>query len=32
MDTGLSKKDAVKQVALQLGLPKNELYQAALQI
>ncbi len=29
---GMSKKDAVKQVAVQLGMSKNELYQAALNV
>lgn len=29
---GLSKKDAVKQVATQTGLPKNALYEAALRL
>lgn len=30
MDAGVSGKDAVKQVALETGLPKNTLYAAAL--
>lgn len=31
MEKGLSKKDAVKLVAKQTGLPRNALYEAALQ-
>ena len=31
MENGLSKKDAVKLVAKQTGLPRNALYEAALQ-
>ncbi len=31
MDEGLSRKDAVKQAAKELGLPKNVVYDAALQ-
>ena len=30
MEQGLSRKDAVKQVSARTGLPKNELYNAAL--
>ena len=30
MDTGMSRKDAVKQAALELDLPKNVVYDAAL--
>ena len=32
MDTGLSRKDAVKQAAQELNLPKNVVYDAALNI
>ena len=32
MDAGLSRKDAVKQTAQELGLPRNQVYEAALQI
>ncbi len=32
MDEGLSRKDAVKQTARELGLPKNAVYDAALHI
>ena len=31
LEKGLSKKDAVKLVAKQTGLPRNALYEAALQ-
>ena len=31
METGLSRKDAVKQAAKELGLPKNVVYDAALE-
>ena len=31
MEKGFSKKDAVKLVAKQTGLPRNALYEAALQ-
>ena len=30
MDEGLSRKDAVKQTARELNLPKNAVYDAAL--
>ena len=30
MESGLSRKDAVRQAAQELGLPKNEVYDAAL--
>ncbi len=30
MDTGMSRKDAVKQTAQELNLPKNTVYEAAL--
>lgn len=30
MEAGLSRKDAVKQTAQELGLPKNAVYAAAL--
>jgi 16S rRNA (cytidine1402-2'-O)-methyltransferase len=32
MEEGMSKKDAVRQAAKELGLPKNTLYDAALRI
>ena len=32
MEAGLSRKDAIKQAAAQLGLPKNVVYDAALNI
>ena len=32
MDTGLSRKDAIKQTAKELDLPKNVVYDAALQL
>ena len=32
METGLSRKDAVKQTAKELDLPKNAVYEAALKI
>ena len=32
MEEGLSRKDAVKQTALELNLPKNVVYDAALQV
>ena len=32
MDSGMSRKDAVKQTALELDLPKNAVYEAALNI
>ena len=32
METGMSRKDAVKQTAKELNLPKNVVYEAALQI
>ena len=32
MDAGLSRKDAVKQTAQELGLPRNQVYEASLQI
>ena len=32
IDQGMSKKDAVKQIAAQLSISKNELYQAALNL
>ena len=32
MNAGLSRKDAVKQTAQELGLPRNQVYEAALQI
>ena len=32
MDAGLSRKDAVKQTAQELGLPRNQVYETALQI
>ena len=32
METGMSRKDAVKQTAKELNLPKNVVYDAALQI
>ena len=32
MEEGLSRKDAVKQTALELDLPKNVVYDAALQV
>ncbi len=32
MEEGLSRKDAIKQAAAQLGLPKNVVYDAALNI
>ena len=32
MEAGLSRKDAIKQAATQLGLPKNVVYDAALNI
>ena len=31
MEGGLSRKDAVKQTAQELGLPKNTVYAAALE-
>lgn len=31
METGLSRKDAVRQAAQELNLPKNEIYDAALE-
>jgi 16S rRNA (cytidine1402-2'-O)-methyltransferase len=31
MEQGLSRKDAIKQTAKELGLPKNVVYDAALQ-
>jgi 16S rRNA (cytidine1402-2'-O)-methyltransferase len=30
LDLGMDKKDAVKQVAKDRGIPKNEVYQQAL--
>ena len=30
MDSGMSRKDAVRQAAKELGLPKNTVYEAAL--
>ena len=30
MEGGMSRKDAIKQTALELGLPKNVVYDAAL--
>jgi 16S rRNA (cytidine1402-2'-O)-methyltransferase len=32
MDTGISRKDAIKQTAKELNLPKNVVYDAALTI
>ena len=32
MDTGISRKDAIKQTAKELNLPKNVVYDAALQL
>jgi 16S rRNA (cytidine1402-2'-O)-methyltransferase len=32
MDTGMSRKDAIKQTAKELDLPKNVVYDAALNI
>ena len=32
MNAGLSRKDAVKQTAQELGLPRNQVYEASLQI
>ena len=32
LDQGLSRKDAVKQTALELGLPKNVVYELSLQL
>jgi 16S rRNA (cytidine1402-2'-O)-methyltransferase len=32
METGLSRKDAIKQVAKELNLPKNVVYDAALHL
>ena len=32
LDLGMDKKDAVKQVAKDRGIPKNEVYQQALQL
>ncbi len=32
MDTGMSRKDAIKQTAKELDLPKNVVYDAALQL
>ena len=32
MEEGMSRKDAVKQTALELNLPKNVVYDAALQV
>ena len=32
MDTGISRKDAIKQTAKELDLPKNVVYDAALNI
>ena len=32
MDTGISRKDAIKQTAKELNLPKNLVYDAALSI
>ena len=31
MATGITRKDAIKQTAKELGLPKNVVYDAALQ-
>ena len=32
MDQGLSRKDAIRQTAQELGLPKNTVYEAALKV
>jgi 16S rRNA (cytidine1402-2'-O)-methyltransferase len=32
MESGMSRKDAVKQTAAELNLPKNVVYEAALQV
>ena len=32
IETGMSRKDAIKQTAKELGMPKNAVYDAALQI
>ena len=32
LEQGMSRKDAVKQVAKETGFPKNALYDAALQL